>query len=169
MQVPTIGWHEGLAKNLAVLHAPAGIVITTNADIIPRFDIRTDAELLKKSTYIGPTRGNFRLTEAQTQQVLRSEEPSGELPGHRTGNNADAEGDYLMINREDFIFSRGYDPEDTGWGGSDTYFGQRLRGLGVTQTISKGTIWHLWHEHPGRDSSLTTARYNQKLRDGWWD
>jgi hypothetical protein len=168
LHIPTVEWHEGHAKNTGALFAPPGIIVMTNADLIPRFDIRKDAETLERGKYLGPTKRNYRLTAEQTKQVMSGQEVTGDLFRHRGGNEHCAEGDYLMIHKADFCAARGYDPEDTGWGGCDTYFGRRLRAGGVQQTMSNGEVWHLWHKHPGYDSDRKIRYYEAKEKAGFW-
>lgn len=169
-----IGEDEGIpfskaeAVNQAARHARGRILVIIDADafIDPKV-IKDCAQRILEAEesdfrlWFVPYRNLYRLTEESTEQIITDYSPHQEyFPtspppedwiqtstktsagyGHRYGAMI------MILSREAFDLTRGFDPRFRGWGGEDASFMRAVDTLYAPHEVTQNDILHLWHPH----------------------
>lgn len=165
---PSDPWVKAVAFNPPADASTADLLIVADADaLVPLQQVQDALERATRHGWAIPARIVHRLKRDATQTLLACDPAETETPPDRSvqrkAHELLAGGGMVMVTREAWQASRGFDPAFVGWGGEDAAFGAALQcatghGTFAAKADAHGPYFHLWH--PPQQTTMSINRAN---------
>jgi len=173
IHIPLDRWRLGLAFNICAVHAAGDTLLLLNGGIVlSKGALAASLPLvIPGEQYASPLTHYFRCSEGTTARYLNDQSDNLAFGAKQYDDDFAGDGDFVLIDRSDYLRIGGHDSEMEGWGRENRCFHARAGKIGFKRVRGAGNLFHLYDGFPIGQQHTKGYQTNcdlLKSKESWW-